>query len=283
MRQSPETIGASVGMHNNGATNCFNQPADVAKIVKLLNLIAASEGGAAADKLPASPTAVQLYKAILRFQKTQNDLGHTPRLSVDGHVDPGGAALSRLNQLASVTPPVTGSARIVHSIATYSWIDQRLYDKEDLPEVDHFSSAPDGVDRAAVISRHGYRFCNFLEAFIVVDNQQHIVDRGFTTDSTMYYGPSFRGIMPFAFADIRSSTAGADGKSVKFVQTVGCKTVSPETIGAREAVRTIDAILGIHPGWGGPIGVQAEGPAARAGATAAENLRVYPPIWTRID
>jgi hypothetical protein len=275
-------------MHNNGATNCFNQAADVATIVKLLNLISAAEGGAAADKLPASSSAIQLYRAILRFQQTQNNLGRTPRLSVDGHVDPGAPALARLNQLASApalagTRAPAGSTRIVHSIATLSWIDERLYDKDDLPEVDHFSQTPESIDREAVLSRHGYRFCNFLEAYIVLNDKQQIVDRGFTDDSKMYYGASFRGIMPLAYPENRSYTIGTDGRSVKFVQTVGCKTVSPETIGAREAVRTIDAILGIHPGWGGPIGVQAESPAARAGAKVAENFRVFPPIWTRIE
>ncbi len=99
---SSETIGASVGMHNNGTTNCFNQAPDVAKIVKLLNMISAAEGGSAADKLPASPSAIQLYRPILRFQQVQNNLGRTPRLSVDGHVDPGDATLARLNQLASI-------------------------------------------------------------------------------------------------------------------------------------------------------------------------------------
>jgi hypothetical protein len=279
---SSETIGASVGMHNNGTTNCFNQGPDVAKIVKLLNLISAAEGGAAADKLPAGPSPIQLYRAILRFQQVQNNLGRTPRLSVDGHVDPGAPALARLNQLASIPAPA-GSTRIVHSVATLSWIDERLYDKEDLPEVDHFSQTPESIDREAVVSRHGYRFCNFLEAYIVLNDKQQIVDRGFTDDSKMYYGASFRGIMPFAYPESRSFTAGEDGQSVKFIQTVGCKTVSPETIGAREAVKTIDAILGIHPGWGGPIGVQFETPSAKAGAKVAENFRVFPPIWTRME
>jgi len=279
---SSETIGASVGMHNNGATNCFNQAPDVAKIIKLLNMISAAEGGAAADKLPSSPSAIQLYRPILRFQQVQNNLGRTPRLSVDGHVDPGDATLARLNQLVTVPTPAV-SNRIVHSIATLSWIDERLYDKEDLPEVDHFSQTPESIDRDAVVSRHGYRFCNFLEAYVVLNDKQQIIDRGFTDDSKMYYGASFRGIMPLAYPVSRSLSVGVDGRSVKFVQTVGCKTVSPETIGAREAVRTVDAILGIHPGWGGPIGVQVETPAAKAGAKVAENFRVFPPIWTRIE
>jgi hypothetical protein len=102
---SAETINSSVGMYNNGATNCYNQPVDVGKIVKLLNLIPASEGGTAADKLSASPSPIQLYRAILRFQQTQNDLGRGPLLSVDGHVDPGAAAIGRLNERADAAAP----------------------------------------------------------------------------------------------------------------------------------------------------------------------------------
>jgi hypothetical protein len=93
-----ESIGASVGMHNNGTTNCYNRPLDVEKIVNLLNGVAVSDGGPSV-KLPDSPSGRQLYQAILRLQQTQNNKGSTPRLSVDGHVDPGGNTLARLNFL----------------------------------------------------------------------------------------------------------------------------------------------------------------------------------------
>lgn len=51
-----DKIQASVGMHKNGTTNCYNLPKDVAAIVKLLNFISDSEGGTGSAKLPPSPS-----------------------------------------------------------------------------------------------------------------------------------------------------------------------------------------------------------------------------------
>jgi hypothetical protein len=96
-------IHASVGMHKNGTRNCFNLSTDVQTIVGLLNLVSSSEG-APDDPLPASPSPPELYRAIINFQQKQNDLGRVPRLSVDGHVDPGAPTLERLNRLADHAP-----------------------------------------------------------------------------------------------------------------------------------------------------------------------------------
>lgn len=108
-----ETIGASVGMYENGAKTCYNVAKDVGTVVKLLNSIPGTEGGTAGDKLPESPSAIQLYKAIRSFQQAQNDLGHTPRLSVDGHVDPGATAIGRLNDLASTPASAPAVSQLV--------------------------------------------------------------------------------------------------------------------------------------------------------------------------
>jgi hypothetical protein len=280
---SSETIGASVGMHKNGATNCYNQPNDVATVVKLLNSISAAEGGTKDANLPPSAGPSQLYQAIRNFQQKQNALGRLPLLSVDGHVDPNDKTLARLNSLRGGTSD-DATKRIVHSIAAMSWIDQRLYDPEDLPEVDHYSKAPDYMTRSALVANHGYRFVNFLEAYIEVNGQQQIVDKDFTNDSRMYNGPSFRGIPPTTFPVKTSSAVSDDGQSVTFMQTVGCKTHSPEEIGAREAVRQVGGVLGIPRGWEGAYGT---GPlfsrAAEAGWKVAENFRVFPPIWTVLE
>jgi hypothetical protein len=101
-----DTIQASVGKHHNGTVNCFNLPSDVVVIVKLLNFIAKADGGTSDDRLDARASAANLYTAILRFQATQNTSGRMPRLSVDGHVDPGGTTLLRLNQFARKPGPV---------------------------------------------------------------------------------------------------------------------------------------------------------------------------------
>jgi len=101
-----DSIQASVGKYHSGATNCYNLAADVAIVVKLLNFIAQADGGTNENKIGGTPSPDQLYTSILRFQQTQNNLGQTPRLSVDGHVDPWGLTLSRLNQLARKIGPV---------------------------------------------------------------------------------------------------------------------------------------------------------------------------------
>jgi hypothetical protein len=84
---SADRIQASVGMYNHGTTNCYNRPADVATIVRLINLIAAEEGGTKSLPLPGSPSPRQLFNAIRQFQQIQNNLGHVPPLSIDGHVE----------------------------------------------------------------------------------------------------------------------------------------------------------------------------------------------------
>ncbi|HEY2377936.1 MAG TPA: hypothetical protein VGH98_18325 [Gemmatimonadaceae bacterium] len=173
------------------------------------------------------------------------------------------------------------SKRIVRSIATISFIDQRLYDPEDLPEVDQYSNAGPSRTRQQFLARSGYRFVNFLEVYVETNSNQQIASYGFTAESGLYYGHSFRGILPRPYP-IRQTAIAIDGRSIRFTQVVGCKTVSPQTLGAREAVKTTDSILGIHPGWGGPVGVQVERLGAELGVKAAENWRVFPPIWTEV-
>jgi hypothetical protein len=99
-------ISASVGQYNNGKTNCYNQPADVEVVVRLLNLIPAADGGRSGNRLGAAPKPAELYQAILKFQQTQNNSGAMPRLSVDGHVDPNDLTIARLNKLARRIGPI---------------------------------------------------------------------------------------------------------------------------------------------------------------------------------
>lgn len=157
------------------------------------------------------------------------------------------------------------------------------YDPQDLPEVDHAGNPGATVPRQALLSRQGYRFANFLEGYIVVNAQGEVSESGFTGDSGLNFGPSFRGIQPQAFPTRQHATVASDRKSVRFVQLVGCRTQSPEVIGSRAAVRVVDSLLGIRPNWGGPMGVQAEQVGSNAGARAAELIRPFPPIWTELE
>lgn len=98
-------IQASVGMYNTGTTPRHNLPGDVKTIIDLLNSIPGGEGGKKDSAISASGVSPKiLYDSIRIFQQKQNGLGKTPRLSVDGHVDPGGQTLNRLNALAGGKP-----------------------------------------------------------------------------------------------------------------------------------------------------------------------------------
>jgi hypothetical protein len=112
-------IQASVGMHHDGSVNCFNLPKDVATIIGLLNSISDTEGGTSGpSSTPLGPSASprQLFEAILKFQQKQNDAGRTPRLSVDGHVDPGAATLARLNEISHRAKPAPPSPPLLQII-----------------------------------------------------------------------------------------------------------------------------------------------------------------------
>jgi hypothetical protein len=95
----PETIGASVGKYGNGTKECYNFPKDQSAIIRLLNQIGKADGGCKEDPLPGTPRlgkcSAELYDAITRFQRR---VGGLP---LDGHVDPGGPTLRKLNEVAS--------------------------------------------------------------------------------------------------------------------------------------------------------------------------------------
>ena len=175
------------------------------------------------------------------------------------------------------------STTITHSVATTSWIDQRLFDPKNLPEVDRYTSTPDRISRDVLTANLGYRFANYLEAYIVVNERGEIIKQDFTDNSGMYFGPSYKGIMPKEFPVIPRIEKSSDGKSVRFTQIVGAQTMSPQTNGSRQAVKTTDGVFGIHPNWGGPIGVQLENLASGIGVRVAENFIVFPPIWTELE
>jgi hypothetical protein len=102
---SDDRIQASVGMYNNGTTNCYNLAKDVSTILGLLNAISGAEGGTKSSQLPPTSSPRDLFDAILNFQQMQNSLGRSPRLSVDGHVDPGAHTLATLNEIAHRAAP----------------------------------------------------------------------------------------------------------------------------------------------------------------------------------
>ena len=174
------------------------------------------------------------------------------------------------------------TSRILHSVGAMSWIDPSLYHPEDLPEVDKIRPGAEPL-RGALLARLGYRFANFLEGYIEVNSREEITDYGFTSESGLYYGPSFRGIMPEAYPVRRNAIKLAGGKGVRLVQLVGCRTQSPEAIASHESVKIVDSLLGMNRNWAGPIGTEAQQVGSNAGVRVAEFFGVFPPIWTELE
>lgn len=150
-----------------------------------------------------------------------------------------------------------------HSIATVSWIDSRT----GLPE---FDATPPGetVSRAFLTGNRGFRFVNFLEASVSVEDSQ-LVDFEFTHQSGIYRGPSYGGIPSEYFEPIRRTHPAPASQQtlqpVSFKQTIGARTVSPETIAQ-------DVGFVIPGSWlGFPAGA------------VAHRMLGFPPIWTEIE
>lgn len=144
-------------------------------------------------------------------------------------------------------------ALITHtrSIAAISWIDAIT----GLPETDPH---PPGVNigRTRITGRSGYRFANFLDAWIVFDTIGRTVTRfGFGRESGIYRSPSFADVPSEEYTAIRSTRSS--GEPVIFKQLVGARTRSPEVLGGMAY---------------GPLGNILGGLATS-----------FPPIWTELE
>ena len=92
-----------VGRHASDGRHCQNWKADQQTVIDLLNRIPVADGGTAGylgGRIVAGLASTDLYKAILAFEKKH--FAGRPK----GFVDPGGAMLAKLEQLAN-RPPVT--------------------------------------------------------------------------------------------------------------------------------------------------------------------------------
>ena len=91
-----------VGRHAKTGAQCQNWADDQQTVISLLNLIPTADGGAGGvlgGRIVAGISSDRLYKAILRFQQQ-----HFPK-QTSGFVDPGGAVLARMEQLATRPAP----------------------------------------------------------------------------------------------------------------------------------------------------------------------------------
>ena len=97
-----------VGRHAKTGAQCQNWADDQQTVISLLNLIPAADGGAngsLSSRVTVGIASDDLFKAILRFQ------GQYFPAQQSGFVDPGGAVLARMEQLAArptAAPKATG-------------------------------------------------------------------------------------------------------------------------------------------------------------------------------
>lgn len=177
------------------------------------------------------------------------------------------------------------------AIATMSWIDP----KTGLPETDKGAEPPAKVTREDIKGGKLYRFSNFLEGTVFLDSSGRISRAAFTDDSGMYRGPSFAGIESAPVGRI-GRTVTTTHQEATFRQIVGCRTVSPEKIGAG-AGAVVGGGVGVYAGakvgaiggaWAGPVGMFIGAVAVGtvgyfAGREVAEFVTAFPPIWTELE
>jgi len=83
------------------------------------------------------------------------------------------------------------------------------------------------VTREFLTGKKGFRFTNFLEVFVNIDDKTRLVTgHGFTPASGIYRGPSYGGIPSEYYSPIRSVKIGKD--PIVFAQIMGARTQSPE-------------------------------------------------------
>ena len=126
--------------------------------------------------------------------------------------------------------------RYTHGIATASWIDRSVHLQLAAGPAVPFGGLPvnDGggppltIPRAFFKACQGFRFANFLEVGVEVENGK-IVQAGFTPDSRGYCSDSFLGKPSHAYSPKRTMTS--DGTNRIFTQIVGARTLGQEEVG----------------------------------------------------
>ena len=263
-----ETIRSSVGMVD-GTKPCRNQPADVATVVRLLNLIAPAEGGRHDNPIKSNPNPRELSQAVHNFQRVQNGLGNTPKLSVDGHVDPNERTIERLNRMARKKAPATFGGTSF-TVASLSWIDPMRLPERGVIETDRGAPGRTLTKSDAKESRV-CRFSNVLEGVVAFEGDR-VTAKAFGPDSGLHMRPSFRGTMPQSFPTRRQIIDLPDG--VEFRQLVGCRTQAPELTAAE--VGGVGGLLARINRKLGRAGEQLGKMIVRLGP-------IFPPIWTELS
>jgi hypothetical protein len=257
-------IKASVGKQANGTKECHNVPEDQLAVIWLLNQIGQGDGGRKEAPLADVPRwglcSAALYQAILAFQRRHGGL------SADGHVDPNGGTLRKLNELALRAAPI-GSNVLSFAIASLSWIDPMRLVERGVIETD-VGPPPRQLPEVMIKNAHLCRFSNFLKVVVIIENGR-ITTKAIDPNSGIYQRPSFRGTPSESFPMKRQIVDLPDG--VEFRQLVGCRTRAPELLAA-DAVEFLLKRFGSR--WGS---------TGRAlGNLLAKFGPTFPPIWTEL-
>ena len=172
--------------------------------------------------------------------------------------------------------------KVTAAVATVSWIDKKV----GLPVKDVDPSA--FTKRETFTSDANFRFSNFLEAYVIVDDRAGIQQCGFSSASGMYRGPSEFGLKSAVVGKIGRAMARSN-RGVTFQQIVGARTVSHEVAG-EVGGGGVGVVAGGVGGFliAGPVGafVGAVGVGAVGyftGKELAELIKSFPPIWTELE
>ena len=175
--------------------------------------------------------------------------------------------------------------------ASCSWINPATgLPENDLPIV------AESLQRSFLVGDRGFRFCNFVEAWVKIDDvRQTPIDWGFSRASGVYRALSYQWIPSHAFRTMQDVSHRPDG--VRFTQIAGARTVTAEVdgvVGGFLAGVAAGAYVGtaIFPGVG-TLGGAAIGALAGgvAGETVAHQgvkfgglppLGNFPPIWSTV-
>ena len=157
-----------------------------------------------------------------------------------------------------------GGRTVTAAAASVSWIDGRSpigskwYGIRD-------DEPPREASEAFVIGAGGFRFSNYLHAWLTSRDHRHVDRHAVFPNSGTYRGPSKAGFHSYQYPTQLSVTPISQGavEGVEYTQLVGARTVSPGGIG------------GLVGSVGGPLGVA-------AGTAVGNRFGGFPPIWTRL-
>jgi hypothetical protein len=195
-----------------------------------------------------------------------------------------GAGLFRQPKGESVAPAEVKT--IEGSAASVSWIDPAA----GLPASVSDAPPPQTATISFLKGSSGFRFSNYLHAWISTSDSVRVAGFGFHSDSDIYRGPSYLGIPSHAYPVRRTprriTEAGVE--RVEFDQLVGARTVSAGVIGGVVGAG-VGALTGALIGGAvaGPLGAAIGGIGGAivgwgAGAATANAEYNFPPIWTHL-